>query len=134
MDAASAVKASKPVDGFGAEGPLFGRVMQPAGAEPVAMGAPYPAAWMAVRRLSPHHRRPETSRADALSAGWREFLLRTGLGEFTRPPMFAAPAAGRRGRWSTPDDRARSPSRYPDQPRDDAVGEVGAPTSVACTR
>lgn len=134
MDAASAVKASKPVDGFGAEGPLFGRVMQPAGAEPVAKGMPYPAARMAVRRLSPHHRRPGTSRADALSAGWREFLLRTGLGEFTTPPMFAAPAAGRRGRWAAPTGRARSPCRYPDGLRGDAVGEVDAATSVTCTR
>jgi len=134
MDAASAVKANKPTDGFGPEGPLFGRVMRPAGAEPVAKGAPYPAARMAVHRFSPHHRRPETSRADALSAGWREFLLRTGPGEFTTPPMLADPAAAPRGRWSAAGGRARSPCRFQDGPRGDAVGQVDIPTSVTAAR
>jgi hypothetical protein len=126
MDAASAVKANKPTDAFGAGGPLLGRGMPLAGAAPVGNGAPYPVARMAVHRFSPHRRRPVKSRADGLSAGWREFLLRTGPGEFTTPPMLAAPAAALRGRWS--------PRRCPDQPRDDAVGEVETPTSVTGVR
>ena len=112
MDAASAVKANKLVDGFGAERLLLGRVVQPTGESPVAKGAPYPAARVMEDRFSPHRRRPGTSRADALSAGWREFLLRTGLGEFTTRPL----------------------RHHLDWPKYDGVGDVNAVTSVTCTR
>jgi hypothetical protein len=130
MDAASAVKAHEAVDGLHAEGPPFGRVMETVGAAPLVQGMQC----LAARRFFPCHCNPGTSRADDPSAGWREFLLRTGLGEFTTPPLLAASAAGRRGRWAAPTGRARSPCRHPDGPREDGIGEVDAATSVTCTR
>lgn len=66
--------------------------------------------------------------------GWREFLLRTGLGEFTPPPLFAAPAARRRGRWAAPTGRVRAPCPHPEGSQDDAGGEIDTAISVTCAR
>lgn len=134
MDGASAVKADKPADAFGAGRALVCRGKQPAGAAPVAKGMPYPTAWRALQPFSPRPRGPGTSRAEALSAGWREFLLRTGLVEFTKPPMFAAPARARRGDGSAPRGRVQSPCHDPDGVGDDAVAELDAATSITCSR
>ncbi len=133
MGAASAVKANKPVCEFGPEGSRFVPGTEPGRTAAVARGMPYPAARVTVRRFSPHHQ-TATSRAGASSAGWREFLLRTGLGEFMTPAPLAASAAGRRGRWAAPTGRGPSPRRYPDGPGDDAVRQVDAATSVTSAR
>lgn len=130
MDAASAVKARKPIDGLGVGDPSLVPAMEPAVAGPVAKGAPFPAARITPHHFIPHQRRPGTSRAGALSAGWREFLLRAGLGAFTTPPALVAPDEGWRWGCATSIGRVRPLCRHPDWSKYGGVGDIDATTAV----